>query len=205
MTTRTYEYQSDFARRYFSEGKAEGEADALLEVLDTRKIAVPAPPADEVVGHHWLLVRRNITDGVLACYRCWSPEPTTLAALVRVAGTRWCVEECFQAAKGEVGLDQHQVRRWRSWYRYTTLVMLAHAILAVIAAHERDREQRDASDLIPLSVNEIRHLFAKLITNTIRTISYRLRWSTWRRQHQTRTRTSHYVRRGSLIDSHPSP
>jgi SRSO17 transposase len=162
------------------------------------------PPADEVIGHHWLLVRRNITDGVLAYYRCWSPGPTTLATLVRVAGTRWCVEECFQAAKGEVGLDQHQVRRWRSWYRYTTLVMLAHAILAVIAAHERDREQYDASNLIPLSVNEIKHLFAKLITNTVRTISYRLHWSTWRRQHQTRARTSHYARRGSLIDSHPS-
>jgi uncharacterized membrane protein len=62
-----------------------------------------------------------------------------------------------------------------------------------------------ADDLIPLSVNEIRHLFAKLITNTIRTISYRLHWSTWRRQHRTRARTSHYARRGSLIDSHPSP
>ena len=67
-----------------------------------------------------------------------------------------------------------------------TLVMLAHAILAVIAAHERDREPCDASDLIPLSVNEIRHLFAKLITNTVRTIRYRLHWSTWRRRHQTR-------------------
>ena len=132
------------------------------------------------------------------------PQPTTLADLVRVAGTRWCVEECFQAAKGEVGLDQHQVRRWRSWYRYTTLVMLAHTILAVIAAHERDREPCSASDLTPLSVNEIRHLFAKLITNTVRTISYRLHWSTWRRRHQTRARTSHYARRGSLIDSHPS-
>jgi SRSO17 transposase len=162
------------------------------------------PSADEVVGHHWLLVRRSISDGELAYYRCWSPGPTPLATLVRVAGTRWCVEECFQAAKGEVGLDQHQVRRWRSWYRYTTLVMLAHAILAVIAAHERDREPRDALDLIPLSVNEIRHLFAKLITNTVRTISYRLHWSTWRRRHQTRARTSHYARRGSLIDSHPS-
>jgi SRSO17 transposase len=162
------------------------------------------PPDDETVGHHWLLIRRNINDGELAYYRCWSPEPTTLATLVRVAGTRWCVEECFQAAKSEVGLDQHQVRRWRSWYRYTTLVMLAHAILAVIAAHERNRHDRDASDLIPLSVNEIRHLFAKLITNTVRTVSYRLHWSLWRRRHQTRARTSHYTRRGDLIDSHPS-
>jgi hypothetical protein len=82
--------------------------------------------------------------------------------------------------------------------------MLAHAILAVIATHERERPDRDAGDLIPLSVNEIKHLFAKLITNTTRSISYWLHWSTWRRQHQTRARTSHYARRGSLIDSHPS-
>src|SRR5258706_14776060 len=50
--------------------------------------------------------RRRISDGELAHYCCWSPTGVTLAALVRVAGIRWCVEECFQAAKGEVGLDQ---------------------------------------------------------------------------------------------------
>ena len=130
----------------------------------------------------------------MAFYRCWSPKPVTLATLVRVAGTRWQVEECFQAGKGEVGPDQHQVRRWTSWYRYTTLVMLAHAILAVIAAHERDTTTGD-DRLIPLTVNEIRHLIGKLITNTLRTISYWLHWSAWRRQHQARARTSHYNRR----------
>jgi SRSO17 transposase len=161
-------------------------------------------PMDEAGGHHWLLVRRSISDGELAYFRCWSPKPVTLAALVRVAGTRWCVEECFQAAKGEVGLDQHQVRRWRSWYRYTTLAMLAHAILAVIAARERECPIGERPHLIPLSVNEIRHLFAKLITNTVHPITHWLHWSTWRRRHQTRARTSHYTRRGHLIDSHPS-
>ena len=150
------------------------------------------PPADEAAGHHWLLVRRRISDGELAYYRCWSPTPVTLATLVRVAGIRWCVEECFQAGKGEVGLDQHQVRKWTSWYRYTTLVMLAHALLAVIAAHERQHRPTADDELIPLTVNEIRHLFAKLITNTVRTISYWLHWSTWRRRHQQRALTSHY-------------
>jgi len=52
-----------------------------------------------------LLIRRNITIGELAFYRCWTPAPVTLAVLVRVAGIRWCVEESFQAAKGQVGLD----------------------------------------------------------------------------------------------------
>src|SRR5215213_1565886 len=94
-------------------------------------------PVDEAVGHHWLLIRRNITTGERAYYRCWSPTKVGLKTLVRVAGIRWSVEACFQAGKGEVGLDQHQVRTWDSWHRYTTLAMLAHAILAVIAAREK--------------------------------------------------------------------
>lgn len=162
------------------------------------------PPAGEQGGHHWLLVRRRISDGELAFYRCWSPRPVPMSTLVRVAGSRWAIEECFQAAKGEVGLDQHQVRRWRSWYRYTTLVMLAHAVLAVIAAHERNQRPAPLDKLIPLSVNEIRHLFAKLITNTVRSITYWIRWSQWRRQHQARARTSHYARRSQGSDRHPS-
>ena len=162
------------------------------------------PPADEAAGHHWLLVRRRITDGEMAFYRCWSAKPVSLSTLVRVAGTRWCIEECFQASKGEVGLDQHHVRKWTSWYRYTTLVMLAHALLTVIAARERLRPAQSVEPLIPLTVNEIRHLFAKLITATVRSITYWLHWSGWRRRHQTRARTSHYARRGTPIDSHPS-
>ena len=62
------------------------------------------------------------------------PRPVPLAVLVRVAGIRWTVEERFQTGKGLVGLDQHQVRRWRSWYRWATLAMLAHAFLVVAAA-----------------------------------------------------------------------
>jgi SRSO17 transposase len=162
------------------------------------------PPADEAAGHHWLLVRRRISDGELAYYRCWSPKRVTLAALVRVAGIRWSIEECFQASKGEVGLDQHQVRKWNSWYRYTTLAMLAHALLSVIAAHERRRHAKADDGLISLTVNEIRHLFSKLITNTVRTISYWLHWSTWRRRHQQRALTSHYRRREADTDRHPS-
>jgi SRSO17 transposase len=162
------------------------------------------PPGDEATGQHWLLVRRRISDGELAYYRCWSPTPVTLSTLVRVAGTRWSVEECFQAGKGEVGLDQHQVRKWNSWYRYTTLVMLAHALLAVIAAHERERRPATDDELVPLTVNEIRHLFAKLITNTVRTVSNWLHWSTWRRRHQQRAMTSHYRRREASTDRHPS-
>jgi SRSO17 transposase len=72
----------------------------------------PAPTGQ--AGRHWLLVRRNRTTGELAFYRCFTPRPTPLAVLVHVAGRRWRVEEAFQAGKGLRGLDQHQVRRWRS-------------------------------------------------------------------------------------------
>jgi SRSO17 transposase len=156
------------------------------------------PPDDEPAGHHAVLVRRSLTDGELAFYRCWSPTPVGLPTLVRVAGTRWCIETCFQTAKGAVGLDEHQVRRWDSWYRYTTLVMLAHAILTVIAARERDRPRPANRPLIPLTVKEIRHLFAKLAANTVHTIDHWLAWSRWRRRHQARAKTSHYRRRGQL-------
>jgi hypothetical protein len=121
-----------------------------------------------------------------------------LPALVRVAGTRWCVEACFRTAKGAVGLDEHQVRRGDSWYRFTTLVMLAHATLTVIAAREHNRRQPDDQPLIPLTVKEIRHLFAKLVSNTIHTVGHWLAWSTWRRRHQARATTSHYRRRCQL-------
>jgi hypothetical protein len=156
-----------------------------------------SPPDDEDTGHHWLLVRRSLSDGELAYYRCWSPRPVGLPALVQVAGVRWPIECCFQTGKNAVGLDQHQVRRWDSWYRYTTLVLLAHAILTVIAARERIRPPTDP-DLIPLTVNEIRRLFAKLITNTVHAVTHWIAWSQWRRRHQARAKTSHYRRRGHL-------
>ena len=89
---------------------------------------------DADTGRHYLLIRRNDATGELAYLRCYSPRPVTLHALVTVAGQRWRIEESFQAAKGLTGLDQHQVRRWTSWHRWTTLAMLAHAFLAVATA-----------------------------------------------------------------------
>jgi SRSO17 transposase len=80
-------------------------------------------------------VRRSLADPTeVAHYVCFGPAPTTLAELVRVAGTRWAIEEVFEAAKGEVGLDEYEVRRWDGWYRHITLCLLAHAFLAVTRA-----------------------------------------------------------------------
>lgn len=160
-------------------------------------IAITAP-ADETPGRHTLLIRRRISDGELAFYRCWSAHPTPLRTLVRVAGTRWSIETCFQTGKA-IGLDEPQVRRWHAWHRHVTLVMLAHAILTVIAAREhRDRTTADQT-VIALTLPEIRRLFAKLITNTVHPVSHWLTWSHWRRRHQARARTSHYRRRDQAI------
>jgi SRSO17 transposase len=139
----------------------------------------------------WLLVRRNRTTRKLAFYRCWMPRPVPLAVLVGVAGRRWTIEERFQTSKGLVGLDAHQVRRWRSWYRWTTLAMVAHAFLVVAAVAQRARDPAP-SGLIGLTCNEVHHLFAALIAMPIGDSTHRLGWSVWRRRHQARARTCHY-------------
>ncbi len=81
---------------------------------------------------HWLLARRSISDPTeIAYYVCYGPRRSSLLDLAWVAGTRWRIEECFQQAKNEAGLDHYQVRSWRAWYAHITLSMLAHAWLAV--------------------------------------------------------------------------
>ena len=83
----------------------------------------------------WLLARRSLSDpGELAYYVCFAPADTPLVTLVRVAGRRWRVEEAFEQAKGEVGLDHYQVRQYPAWYRHVTLTMVALAFLAVTRA-----------------------------------------------------------------------
>jgi SRSO17 transposase len=153
--------------------------------------------------HRHLLVRRNRTTGELAFYLCWSPTKVTLAELVRVAGVRWSVEECFQAAKGQVGLDHYQVRHWTSWHRHITLAMLALAFLAAVAAvqapNRPDDPRHPAHSLDPmlLTVPEIRHLFAASFSPPAQSAARLLHWSTWRRRHQATARHSHYRRRAA--------
>jgi SRSO17 transposase len=89
----------------------------------------------------WLLVRRSRRDGELAFYACYGPVATPLVGLVRVAGTRWAVEEGFEQAKGEVGLGHYEVRKWPGWYRHITLALLAHAFLAVTRAQATSPER----------------------------------------------------------------
>jgi SRSO17 transposase len=144
----------------------------------------------------WLLVRRRLTTGELAYYVCAGPAGLPLVALVRVAGTRWRVEEAFQAGKGLCGLDQHQVRRWRSWYRWVTLAMLAYAFLVVAAVTQHARH-RAPLGLIPLTCNEVQHLFAAVACRPAGHHRHRLRWSWWRRRQQARARACHYRRQAN--------
>ncbi|WP_107489964.1 IS701 family transposase [Streptomyces sp. JV178] len=82
----------------------------------------------------WALARRSISrPDEIAYYLAYAPLQVTVQELVRVAGARWAIEECFQAAKNECGLDQYEVRRYVGWYRHITLAMLAHAFLAATA------------------------------------------------------------------------
>lgn len=169
-----------------------------------------------------LLIRRSISDpSEIAYFYAYAPEghACSLTDLVKVAGTRWKVEDDFQDAKSSVGLDQTQVRLYRAWKRHVTLAMAALAFLAVLAAIEKaahpapvlptDPDQTPPADCgtIALTVPEAQRLFHLFTTLTrdlpLRTararLTLHLRWSDWRRRHQARARWHHYRTRLALI------
>ena len=81
----------------------------------------------------WLLMRRSATDPTeVVFFACGGPPGTPLEELVRIAGTRWAVEECFELAKGDCGLDEYEVRSWTGWHRHATLSLWALAVVAAI-------------------------------------------------------------------------
>jgi SRSO17 transposase len=93
----------------------------------------------------WILIRRSLVDpSKRAYYRVAGPATTTLPEVVHVAGSRWKIEEGLEEAKGEVGLDQYEVRGLRAWYRFVTLALLAHAILAVLREKANAQEKKVA-------------------------------------------------------------
>ena len=103
----------------------------------------PSPDTHSHAPRHLLLARRSISNpDELAYYICHTAQPVPLAELVRVAGSRWALEETFQFAKNETGLDHYQLRRYDAWYRHITLSMLAASFLAVTAHTERLHDQK---------------------------------------------------------------
>jgi SRSO17 transposase len=95
-----------------------------------------ALPYDQLPGRaQWLLVRRSVSDPTeRAYYRVAGPTHTSVQEMVQVVGRRWAIEIGFEQTKGEVGLDQYEVRTWTAWYRHITLVLLAHAYLEIMRA-----------------------------------------------------------------------
>ena len=106
------------------------KGERLYDWARARLVRMQAPPWD-----HWLLIRRGRhKPEECAYYVVFAPAETTLAALARVAGRRWTIEECFEAGKQEVGLGDYEIRSWHGWHRHITLAMLALAFLAALRA-----------------------------------------------------------------------
>ena len=103
---------------------------AYLELAD-----LDAAEYDENLSGLWtrgLLIRRTIADGALAFFTTWCPAGTGMETLVAVEGRRWAIEDGFETAKNELGLDHNETRSWHGWHRHVSLVMLAFAMLAAI-------------------------------------------------------------------------
>jgi SRSO17 transposase len=87
-------------------------------------------------------MRRNIAEPEeIAYYLCYGPAHTSVEELIRIAGSRWRIEDGFKEAKGESGLDEYEVRKWDGWQRHITLCLLAHAYLAVVRSVAEDEEE----------------------------------------------------------------
>ncbi len=115
-----------------------GEGSKGPRLYEWAWLQLPEPEEGTHERARWVLIRRSLSDpSKRAYYRAAGPAQTTLAELVRVAGSRWRIEEGYEQAKGEVGLDQYEVRTWRAWYRYITLALLAHAALVVMQGQTR--------------------------------------------------------------------
>jgi SRSO17 transposase len=93
---------------------------------------------DEALAGLWtrgLLIRRSLTDRALAFFTTWCPAGTGIATLVAVEGRRWAIEDAFETAKSELGLEHNETRSWHGWHRHVSLVMLAFVMMAAVRHH----------------------------------------------------------------------
>ena len=115
-------------------------------LYDWAYVSWPSPDDDNCT--RGFLVRRSLTDpDDMAYFFTNAPKRTTLKTIVRVAGSRWAIEECFEQAKQETGLNEYEVRSWIGWHRHITLSMLAHATLSVIRSRMIRRSAKKGNDL----------------------------------------------------------
>ena len=191
------------------------------------RIELSSPEAEG--WQHWLVVRQSIASGDKppnqAFFLVFAPTGAPLSEMIRVIGERWRIEQCFEVGKGEVGLDDYEVRSWHGWYRHVTLCLLAQAFLTILrlrcegneSHHDGENEENTETEgptqplksvkqpqsqadldlpmMVPLSIPEVRRIFYYLVGATPFSCLYHLAWSYWRRTHQAIARLCHYKRR----------
>lgn len=110
-------------------------------LFDWARVQLVDPEPSLVGWQHWLVIRRSIPAGAkpaaMAYVLVFARTGTSLADMVQAIGARWTVEQCLEEAKGQVGLDEYEVRSWQGWYRHMTLCMFAHAFLTVLRAQSQ--------------------------------------------------------------------
>ncbi|MFD0567840.1 IS701 family transposase [Kitasatospora saccharophila] len=137
MDHRLHDLVADLPRQRWKRRSC-GEGAHGLRIYDWARVEVR--PWHRPDRRHWVLARRSISDPTkVAYYIAYAPAEATLNELIAVAGARWAIEECFQTAKGQCGLDDYQVRRHPGWYRHITLAMAAHAYLTVVRAQQLEK------------------------------------------------------------------
>jgi len=119
-----------------------GDGSKGPRLYDWALLRTNAPEPD--THARWLLIRRGVSDPAdVAYFACGGPPGTTLQELVRVAGARWAIEECFELGKGDCGLDEYEVRGWVGWHRHVTLSLFALAVVAVIRSRVAKPSRRE--------------------------------------------------------------
>ncbi|MGY4319526.1 SRSO17 transposase [Bradyrhizobium sp. JR3.5] len=156
-----------------------------------------------------LLIRRRIADDDLAFFTTWCPAGTAIETLVAVEGHRWAIEDSFETAKNEFGLDHNESRSWHGWHRHVSLAMLAFAMMAAIRhrANPPPPKKRNGAPrksqsittppLIRWSIQEIRRIAIRLARKRIQP-AHIIAWSFWRRAHQAAAQRAHFKSKKQL-------
>ncbi|WP_308163785.1 transposase [Bradyrhizobium sp. SRL28] len=155
------------------------------------------------------MIRRRIADGDLAFFTTWCPTGTSIETLVAVEGHRWAIEDSFETAKNEFGLDHNESRSWHGWHRHVSLVMLAFAMMAVIRHRANPPPQKNETpnygknqsiaipSLIRWSIQEVRRIAIRLARKRIQP-AHVIAWSLWRRAHQATAQRAHFKAKRQL-------
>ena len=175
---------------------------AYLELAD-----LDAADYNSALTGEWtqgLLIRRNIADGALAFFSTWCPRGTPREKLVSVEGHRWAIEDSFETAKNELGLDHNETRSWHGWHRHVSLVMLAFAMMAAIRHHANDVPLEKHCHVFrkgvgpDLLVDSGNPPYRDQARTTAHPTAHVIAWSVWRRAHQAEARSAHLKRKTQL-------